>query len=323
MDLSGINLNLLPVLEALLEERNTTLVANKLNLTQPFVSKKLQELRVILNDELLVKCKSTREMQLTPKAFEIRCIVKQAMWELNGVFSTEMNLNTKNFEMTYRISTTELYAEIFLSELISILEKEAPKVNLEITTLYDLLNKREIIDTDLLITKFFHEALSPEYEMELIKEFEIVCLVSKNNPSYRKGVETLDLIKTFTHIVFIKDYSIMKPYGPFYEANIHTRFPDIKCLQTIFRGISAFGLLHSGDYIMIVPSFLKNSVYEKNNIAVLKIPFKIDTSKISMIWHKHNTSNPAHHWIRGVIKDIFWRREKHFFKDLRLHHGYN
>lgn len=55
MNLSGVDLNLLVVLHAVLEERSATRAAARLHLTQPAVSNALARLRVLLDDPLVVR----------------------------------------------------------------------------------------------------------------------------------------------------------------------------------------------------------------------------------------------------------------------------
>jgi DNA-binding transcriptional LysR family regulator len=50
-----VNLNLLPALVALLEERHVSRAAGRLRLSQPAVSRALQRLRRHFGDELLVR----------------------------------------------------------------------------------------------------------------------------------------------------------------------------------------------------------------------------------------------------------------------------
>lgn len=55
MNLRGVDLNLLVVLKALLEERNTTKAAERLAMSQPAVSRALARLRLLYDDPLLIR----------------------------------------------------------------------------------------------------------------------------------------------------------------------------------------------------------------------------------------------------------------------------
>lgn len=53
MNLRSIDLNLLVILDALLDEAHVSRAADRLNLTQPAVSNALQRCRALFNDQLL------------------------------------------------------------------------------------------------------------------------------------------------------------------------------------------------------------------------------------------------------------------------------
>jgi len=65
-----VNLNLLPPLVALLEERHVSRAAERLRLSQPAMSRALQQLRRSFGDELLVR--GPDGYTLTPRAQRIR-----------------------------------------------------------------------------------------------------------------------------------------------------------------------------------------------------------------------------------------------------------
>ena len=62
--MNGIDLNLLPALDALLTKRNVTLAAHSLGFSQPTMSGMLARLRSQFQDPLLVRVRRT--MELTP-----------------------------------------------------------------------------------------------------------------------------------------------------------------------------------------------------------------------------------------------------------------
>jgi DNA-binding transcriptional LysR family regulator len=78
--LAGVDLNLLKALDALLQERSVTRAATRLSLTQPTVSAALARLRVLFDDELLVK--TGRTMRPTPFAETVGIRVRNVLAEL-------------------------------------------------------------------------------------------------------------------------------------------------------------------------------------------------------------------------------------------------
>ncbi|MGE8069149.1 LysR family transcriptional regulator [Pseudomonas sp. NPDC089569] len=76
-DLRNIDLNLLVVFEALIQERNVTRAAQRLALGQPAVSNALARLRCLFNDPLFQR--AGRTMQPTPRALRVAQILGPAL----------------------------------------------------------------------------------------------------------------------------------------------------------------------------------------------------------------------------------------------------
>ena len=55
MNLAQVDLNLLVILKHLLEEKHVSNTALALDMSQPTVSRSLQKLRTVFNDDLLVR----------------------------------------------------------------------------------------------------------------------------------------------------------------------------------------------------------------------------------------------------------------------------
>lgn len=76
-DLRNIDLNLLVVFEALIQERNVTRAAHKLAVGQPAVSNALGRLRCLFNDPLFTR--SGRTMEPTPRALSVAQLLGPAL----------------------------------------------------------------------------------------------------------------------------------------------------------------------------------------------------------------------------------------------------
>src|ERR1700751_387747 len=86
--LESIDLNLLPPLSALLEERHVTRAAERSGLSQPAMSRALARLRRLLDDQLLVRDGSG--YVLTPRAERIQRRLAGLMPELAMLFAAEV-----------------------------------------------------------------------------------------------------------------------------------------------------------------------------------------------------------------------------------------
>ena len=77
--LTGVDLNLLRALQALLLERHVGKAARYVGTSQPAISRALAKLRVTFADEILVRVGQT--MQPTPRALELKELYPEAVAE--------------------------------------------------------------------------------------------------------------------------------------------------------------------------------------------------------------------------------------------------
>src|SRR5258708_20342427 len=86
MHVSGVDLNLLPLLDALLTERHVTRAAELVGLSQPAASRALGRLRLLFGDPLLVR--SGRGFALTPRAETLLEPLRRALRLVEGARPT-------------------------------------------------------------------------------------------------------------------------------------------------------------------------------------------------------------------------------------------
>src|SRR6266478_6394118 len=86
--LEGVDLNLLPPLAALLDERHVTRAAERSGLSQPAMSRALARLRRLLDDQLLVRDGSG--YVLTPRAERVQRQLAGLMPQLETLIAAEV-----------------------------------------------------------------------------------------------------------------------------------------------------------------------------------------------------------------------------------------
>src|SRR4051794_16995009 len=86
-DLSGINLNLVVALDALLTEANVTKAAARVGVTQSAMSHSLRQLRELLGDALLIRGRGG--MVRTPRAEQLAAPLHRGLLELQRALRNE------------------------------------------------------------------------------------------------------------------------------------------------------------------------------------------------------------------------------------------
>jgi DNA-binding transcriptional LysR family regulator len=128
-DLRGIDLNLLVVLEALLEEAHVTRAARRLNLSQPAASNALDRLRNLFGDPLLER--GPGGMRPTPIALALRQPLRAALTSVRAVLDRP-GTDLATVCRTVRLLLADAPATALAAALHARLAREAPGVTLAI-----------------------------------------------------------------------------------------------------------------------------------------------------------------------------------------------
>lgn len=129
MNLRGVDLNLLVILDALLEEAHVSRAARRLNLSQPAVSSALQRCRALFADPLLERDGSG--MRRTARAEALRGPLRHILGEVGGLIAPP-ETPLKEIVRTINIVSADDPMLMIAPSLIAGLERTAPGVSLVI-----------------------------------------------------------------------------------------------------------------------------------------------------------------------------------------------
>ena len=127
-NLSRLDLNLLVVLAAIVEEGGVGRAAEKLNLTQPAVSHALSRLREALGDQLFER----QGRSLVPTVFTKRLIepLRRALGDLATLVDKGGGFDPARDAATFTVAMRDAFEVLILPPMMRRLAKLAPKVDL-------------------------------------------------------------------------------------------------------------------------------------------------------------------------------------------------
>ena len=132
MNFKNFDFNLLKVLDVLITERNVTRAGEQLGRSQPTISNSLRRLRVLLNDDLLVR--GVNGMVLTPRAEALRQPLREALASLEGGIFEEVAFNPAVATGVYRLSMPDRLTLAVVPPLLDRLQRQAPNMALQVLT---------------------------------------------------------------------------------------------------------------------------------------------------------------------------------------------
>ena len=152
----NLDLNLLRVFDALLEEESATRAGSKLGLTQSAISHALGRLRLSLGDELFVRGPSG--LQATPRAVEMGGPIRTAL-KLMEAAVTVPHFDPATDERVFHVSASAYLCSVLMPGVVRRIQTEAPGAKLRIRGVEGAL--AEDLDhgrLDLVIGGFEHVA---------------------------------------------------------------------------------------------------------------------------------------------------------------------
>jgi DNA-binding transcriptional LysR family regulator len=299
-----LDLNLLPILEVLLEERSVTATAQRLHLSQSAISKQLTRLRNAFDDPLFER--TAYGLKPTPKALSLapelrQCLQQLAQFTRPATF--EPRLSQRQFSMALIETTYSLTFPFFMPELL----KQAPKVSIKTQTWATVtLDKLLSCDIDLAIGCREWDERSPIQIRHLPSELNYIELVQDHSLCFvREGHPALEQVWDLQ--AFLKYRHLQVAFG----GIEHWLLDDVLLMEGHKRDIavnmtdfpSALALCEQSDLILCAPAKYALPMIKNYRLVALPQVVKLVPGSYLLMWHKHFDLDPSHKWLRELITE--------------------
>ncbi len=303
-NISSFDLNLLRVLDALLQYHSTVRAGEHLGLSQPAVSAALGRLRAALGDELFFRRGQGMEPTQYALSLEapLRDILDRAEVLIRGADVFDPMVSDAHF----RVSGSDFFAEMLMPQLADRLSTLAPRMRVHLVDLVpdSYVDTLERYGVDL--------ALIPEMELLdwiadrplFLSTYRVIA--RKGHPRLARAgcssgdVIPLDLFCDLGHVLFSPE-GRAAAQGDAALAKLG-RQRSVVMTMPVFSGV--YRAVAGSDLIALMPTALAHHIAPAAGIEVFQAPVPVDPQQINMIWHRRNSSSPAHTWLRNQIADI-------------------
>ena len=289
------DLNLLVSLDVLLSEGSVARAAHKLRLSPSAMSRALARLRSTTGDPLLVR--AGRGLVPTPRALELRSRVGQIVQDGAAVLSPVAALDLKQLTRTFTVRTSDGFVENFGPDLIARFGKEAPRVKLRFIAKPDKDSERLRDASVDLETGVIGETTGPEVRTQALFKDRFIGVVRKGH-ALAKGSVTAARYAAGRHIL-VSRRGLDK--GPIDDALKKAGLE--RQIVSIVGGFSAaLALARTTDLIASAPE--RHTGNMREGLHSFPLPVATPSITVSMLWHPRFDADPAHRWLRGVVRDI-------------------
>lgn len=296
VDLNQVDLNLLPALAALLEERHVSRAAARINLSQPATSRALQRLRRILDDQLLVR--SSKGFQLTPRAEQLSRQLSDIVPGLERLFR-EDTFTPADDDRTWRIAGTDYAVSTFAAPLLRTLRAESPHSRLCWHSWYD--HVFDHVDRGDLDLAFFGIDAPAHLRSQRLFTDTFVCLVDNNHPLAGRSAMDLTDYLACSHVIVDVDGGSQ----PAVDVPLAALGERRRAIVTVPYHVAALWILGgAGDLVATIPARLLDTLPDTAPYRVLSAPAELPAMSYCMSWHPRLDDDPAHRWLRAAVEAV-------------------
>ncbi|NWH07458.1 MAG: LysR family transcriptional regulator [Alphaproteobacteria bacterium] len=298
------NLNLLPILRAVLKYKNLTRAAEALNITQSGVSNSLKQLRAHFGDDLLSR--DGRSLRLTEKSKQLIEPLERALRSVGEVLSNP-RFEPGSSRQQFRVATADYVAAITAPEMAAMLRREAPSITVRLMTArgrsaMDLrAGDIDMIISPLQIAQaaiYDSPVVAREFALEPLYREPFLCLAHADDRDFARGLT--------------REEYLARPHASFHlDVTAHA---SLEHGYLIEQGISQFNRIQTSDFrilpliaarsdcIVLVPQSVARMALRAMPLIAAPPPLPIPDLELVMIWLRARSEEAELAWLRDRLK---------------------
>jgi DNA-binding transcriptional LysR family regulator len=316
VNFAALDLNLLRVFDALIEERSVTRAGDRLGLTQSAISHALNRLRYVLQDELFVR--GPDGMQPSPRASEIAPRLREGLIQLQLALAPAEFVPERT-DRRFTMTCGEYVGTVLVPGFVARLRDAAPNAELRIRpsnmgVAEALLAGR----VDLAIGSFRRVPEWFAYE-PLFRETRVWVLSADHHAAH--GELTLERLAELPHLIIAstgEDENAVGGYVVDHGLERLVTRSEIGLLQGALaaRGLrraiglttphflAALAVVSHSDMAALLPRRLAAAFADRYRLKLFEPPYTSPPFEVMALWHREHGNEPAISWLRGVLRSV-------------------
>lgn len=296
-DLGNVDLNLLLLFQHLLEDRNISAVARRMDLSQPAVSNALRRLRVAFGDELFVR--TGQGMLPTPRAQRLAGPVSEALAMLSQAIQERDSFEAAHSQRRFRVAMTDVGEIHFMPRLMEVCATVAPGVRIDSVRVLgtDLAREMEAGRVDIAIGAFDEMGAGSLQRMLFRQGY--ATLFRQGHPTAQAGMG-IKAFRAERHLIV----SRAAPYG---QVNQSMERAGVMLAEhfSVPHFAAVPYIVSATDLLATVPEKLAASAAPRFDLQVMVPPLRVPALQTNMYWQRRFDRDGGNQWLRAVIVDTF------------------
>lgn len=290
--LSKIDLNLLVVLDVLLRERSVAQTAARLNLTSSAVSHALKRLRLLFDNELLVR--DGRRMVPTARAEVLAETLPAVLRSIERTLAEPEAFDPATSTRVFRLAAPDFFSPL-IPKLLKRIEQEAPSIQVEVSALpvtgmSDLTQGRY----DALIAPSFKR--SDELRGTVLGSWPWVAFGREDHPAFADW--SLEAWASFPHLQIGSGVATGR-------SPIDRTVAPLGVTRRIGAVLTHFTMappvLAQTDMLLSIPSVALRDAAQVYRLAQRDLPFDVPPLELTLFRSASNGDEPEIRWFHGHV----------------------
>ena len=287
------DLNLLVVFAVFAEERSVSAAATRLLLTQPAVSRALNRLRAMFNDDLFIRGKGRYE--LTPNAVRILKELEVVLPRIDRLVRGS-EFDPLKEEVVFKIACTDYALSILGPHITRRVICPGSKASLCFVAFSESVY-RDLEQGHVDLAFQVHEERIPvSLATEKLFEEEMVCIVPDSWAKLSRL--SLDRYAASGHVIV----SLHDSVQAFPDKALLRHGIKRKSLLRVPHFLAALECVEATDLVATVPKRFAEKYARHFHVRVIAPPKEFERYEYWMAWHPRLNSDSAHQWLRREVQ---------------------
>lgn len=290
-----VDLNLLTVFDAVMQEQNITRAAHLLGMSQPAVSNAVARLKVMFNDELFVRY--GRGIQPTARAYQLFGSVRQALQLVQNELPGS-GFEPISSERTFNLCVCSPLDNSLTSLIFNQVNHIAPNIQLAFKSCLNQNTEHQLRYQELEFVIGYEEFRRPEFACVPLFNDEMVLVARENHPRILGPVTEEEIYREDHAVVALDRYaSFSLPWYDSLEKQAKIAYQGMAL-------ISVLNVVSQTQLVAIAPRWLAESFAGKLNLQVLPLPMKLNSRTCFLSWHEAAGRDKGHQWMEELLISV-------------------
>lgn len=301
MDIRKVDLNLLPVLDALLRHRSVTLAARELEMSQSALSSSLARLRELLGDSLFVR--TGRGLLPTPRAALLAEPVAAILEKVRDKVLLSSEFDPIHSDRIFTVCHSDVGSYVLWPSIVATAAKLAPNVRLQLKVMPQAQIPAALENASIDLAIGAYPDLPDSLFQRRLFEREYVGIVRSGHSISSKRL---------TPALFARTPQLVVRMASGIQELVDKALADRHLERSVTIEMPSYlmlpPLLEAGEYLAVIPGQLADAFARHGHFKSLKLPLKLPASVIKLHWHRRFHEDPGNVWLRKIIWELFGKQ---------------